>query len=416
MPNVPFTKGIKDPAALLAAQQIRDRNARQEAINALAPNAGPRRIVGLQSGQTVTDPSPLPGTPADDSPRTAAELAELGLMALLRDVPLAELNTHPVAIRGAEMLRQFGVSRMLHGEGPNGLFRLNNVRVGADRVGKLVQASIPTGWGEPFSFKAYRRLGAYGTTEAEWRALQSGTVPRQQEKSPAPVPMSTGRDVASLAHEDAPIHIGDCVLRLLLIHKAPYSTRMPAGPSEQPQVDPGGMADLTCANAAATMPAAMMGGALKWNDYRRARPEELWPRAARGELHESFLRLAGWIVEQVGPYLPLGYAEGSPTHSDDPSWHSVFAGVWMTVAKAWFADGPVPSLGITYLHEEIDLLGWHQAVGRSWGGIHSRKSLSGGLRLGELHALEFLREQSAHGPRPLGLTTFIGVDGKPITV
>jgi hypothetical protein len=412
-----FSKGIKDPDALLAAMKIRDRVERQAAINALAPISGTRKLVGLQSGLTTTDPSPLPGTPADDSPRTAAELAELGLMVLLRDVPLSELATNPTAIRGAEMLRQFGISRMLHGDGPNGLFRLNNARVGADRVGKLVMASIPTGWGEPFSFKAYRRLGSYGTTQAEWQALQDGTIPRPQEKSATVVPMTTGRDVASLAHDDAPIHIGDCVLRLLLANKAPYSSRMPANANEQPQVDPGGLCELTCANGIATMPAGEMGGALKFIDYRRARPEELWPRAVRGELHESFLRLAGWIVEQVGPYLPMTFAEGAPLHSDDPSWHSVFAGVWMTLAKAWFADGAVPSLGITgNLHAEIDLLGWHQAIGRSWAGIHSRKSLTGGLRLGEIHALEHLRKQSATGPRPLGTTTFIGVDGKPITV
>ena len=412
--NKPFGKGF-DPAELEQCLAIADPVARQAAMNAMQ-RTGARLLVSPQAGLVTTEASPFPGSPDDTSARTAAELAELALMVLLRDVPLAELNDHPIAIRGAEMLKQFGINRMIHAEGPNGLFRMNAARLGADRVGKLVMAPIPTGWGDPFSFRSHRRLGAYGATEAEWRALQDGFVPRPQVKSPAPVAMETGRDVASLAHQDAPIMIGDCVLRILLEHRAPYSTRVAPGRNEQPFVDAGGLVELTCANGIATMPAAELGWRLKALDYKRQRPEELWPRAVRGELHTSFLRLAGWLVDLVGPYLPMVYAEGSPIHSDDPSGHSIFAGVWITLAKATFADGPVPSLGITRLHEEIDLMGWHQSAGRSWAGIHTRRSLTAGLRLGEIKAIEYLRAQKARSCRPLGTTTFIGVDGKPITV
>ena len=415
--NTPFSKA-HDPVALKQCLAIRDRVARQAAMNALAL-PGPRKLVSPQAGLNVLEDSPMPGSPADTSARTAVELALLGLMVLLRDVPLAELDTHPIAIRGAQMLADFGITRMLHGEGPAGLFRMNAARVGADRIGKLVRAQIPTGWGKPFTFESYRRLGAYGATEADWKALQAGRVPppQPQQLSPEPVPMSTGRDVASLAHQDAPVMIGDCVLRILVAHQAPYSARVAPGRNEQPFVDPGGLVEIQCANGIAALPAAELGWRLKSVDYKRQRPEELWPRAVRGELHESFLRLAGWIVDLVGPYLPMVYAEGSPGHSDDPSGHAIFAGVWATIAKANFADGPVPSLDITgSLHAEIDLMAWHASEGRAWAGIHTRRSLTAGLRIGELQALRYLRAQKISSPRPLGSTLFIGVDGNLITV
>jgi hypothetical protein len=407
-----FSKG-HDPAALNAALAIKDRNQRQEAVNKLTLKGG-RKLVSPQAGVMVTGDPPVTGSPENKSQRTAAELAELGLRYLLRDVRLDELATHPDAIRGAQMLADFGIPRMVYGEGPDGLFRMNGERVGADRVGRLSQAWIPTGWGEPFTFKSYRRLGAYGVTEAEWKALQDGNIPRRQEMSASTVPISTGRDIASLAHQDPPISIGDCVTRILLAHNAPFSSRAPLTTNEQAFVSPGGVWELQCANGIAALPAGQVGWRLKFRDNRRARPEELWPMAVRGELNESFLRLAGWIVDRVGQYLPMAYAEGCPLHSDDPSGHAISAGVWITICKAWFADGPVPSLSIQRLHEEIDLMGWHQTDGRAWAGIHTRRSLTAGLRIGEQHALAYLRQQNATSPQPLGATSFIGVDGKLI--
>jgi hypothetical protein len=410
-PNIPFSKG-HDDVALAEALAINDPALRQAAMNRLT--LGGRPLVSPQAG--LNAPGDSPGSPLDTSARAAAELAELGLRVLLDNVPLPEIATHPIAIRGAEMLKQFGITRMLYGEGPDGLFRMNAKRVGPDRVGKIVQGWIPTGWGEPFTFRAFRRLGAYGATEAEWQALQAGTVPRRQELSATTVAMSTGRDIASLAHQDAPTMIGNCVMRMLLAHGAKPSARAPLAPNELAFVSPGGVWEMQCANGIAALPAGQEGWRMKFRDHRRARPEELWPRAVRGELHESFLRLAGWLVELVGPYLPLVYAEGCPLHSDDPSGHAIDAGVWITICKAWFADGPVPSMGIQSLHPEIDLMGWHMVDGRSWARIHTRRSLTLGMRIGEEHALAYLRQQNATSPQPLGATSFIGVDGKLIVL
>jgi hypothetical protein len=411
--NAPFTKG-HEAAALDAALSIPDPALRQAAMDRLT--LGGRKLVSPQAGLNNTDPAPVPGSPADKSRRTAAELAELGLYYFLCDHPLPELESHPIAIRGAEMLAQFAVPRMLHGEGPAGLFRMNMERRGPDRIGKLALADYPTGWGYPFRLWAHRRLGAYGSTHAEWSALQRGTIPVPQQLSISPVPITTGRDIASLAHQDPPTSIGHSVVRLLLAHNAPLSTYFPRTPTEAPFVSPGGAWEMLCALGIATLPAGQLGWRLKFRDFRRSRPEELWPLAVRGELHESFLGLAGWLVDLIGPYLPLGYAEGCPLHSADPSGHGIDAGVWATLCKAWFADGPIHTLGIESLHVELDLLAWHQTGGRSWARIHYRRDLTAGLRIGERYALDYLRQQKATSPQPLGTTTFIGVDGKAVVV
>ena len=408
-----FSKG-HDPAQRKAALAEPNRQRRQELMNALKLK-GTRRLVSPQAALINQDPVFVPESPANDSPRTAAELAQLGLMQLLIDVPLSELNTHPIAIRGAKMLADFGIPRMLYGEGAAGLFYMNEQRTGEDRVGKLVVAVIPAGWGKSFLFDAYTREGFYGNARETWQALQDGKIPVPQQPSQSWGFFVTPRDIASLAHQDPPGFIGRCVMLQLFAAKAPRSSRLPATPAEDPFVTPGGAWELPCAQGIAMLKAGEHGWKLK-EQWSRPRPEELWPLAARGELHESFLRLAGWIVELLGPYLPMPIAEGCPLHAADPSGHAIDAGVWVTLCKASFADGPVPSLGIASLHAELDLLAWHQTQGRSWLGIHYRRDLTSGLRIGEYYALQYLREQNARSPQPLNPTSFIGVDGKLIVL
>jgi hypothetical protein len=103
-------------------------------------------------------------------------------------------------------------------------------------------------------------------------------------------------------------------------------------------------------------------------------------------------------------------------HSDNPSGHSFFAGFGFTILKAYFADGPVPSLGITSLHAELDLFAWHMAVGRSWAGIHSIASLRAGLAWGKKAAVIYLYSLNAEATQQLSPTTFTGFFGEKITV
>jgi hypothetical protein len=420
MTNQPFRQAIPDPAAVRAAIRITDRAGRQAAMNALQRPAGLRPMsdpqVGVQGFNSVVHDI-LPLAPADDSVQTAAELAELGLMVLLQDVPLAELNTHPDAIRGAQTLAAFGVPDLLRAPGPEGLFRLGTHRLG-DRIGRLVTQPIPLGWNET-SFNARRRLGNYITTQAQWEALQAGRAPGHPDLPRQilgdVVPMSTGRDVASLAHQDWPINIPELVAFQLLAARAPLSSRFPARPHEVGFIDYGGNFDTPCAVTSCRQWAKMAWFA-KWYEGRQ-RPHEMWVRAVRGELHPSFLQHAKWIVDRVGEYLPMVYAEGPPIHSDNPSGHAFFSGFGFTILKAYFADGPVPALGITgSLHAELDLMAWHMSIGRCWARIHSSFSIRTGLRFGEQSAFEHLYDLGVESPQKFGNTKIVGFDGQVVNL
>jgi hypothetical protein len=410
-----FTKG-HSAAQLADALAEPNRILRQEKMNAMNL-PGPRRIVSPQAGYGNTDTPPVPGTPSNESVRTSGELALLGLIVLLRNVPLADINEHPIAIRGAQMLADFGKNnRLLMADGPNGLFRMNPARVGADRIGKLIYAKIPTGWGEPFSFATRTRIGEYGGNYAAWEALQSGRIPEPQRLAAGAAIPVTLRDIGSFAHQDSPGFIGRCVMEILVAANAPRSTRFPVAKNEDAFVGPGGIWEMAGAMGQVMLAAGEHAWHLKSTVFRRPRPEELWPEACRGELNEAFLRLAGWIVDQIGHYLPMPLAAGSPLHSADPSGHAVDAGVWGTILKVWFANGSVPSLGIEHLHEEIDLMMWHMTMGRGFDGIHYQRDMTSGLRIGEKYALEYLRRQNVTSPQFLGITAFFGVDGKLIVL
>lgn len=416
--NRTFEKGhLSQAEALRLALREANPARRQAAINAVV-RSGSRLLVNPQAGLGIKGPSGMAELPADTSAQTAVELLELGLRHLLQDVPLQSLNNHPDAIRGAETLAQFcsAARSVLAVPGPDGLFRLNSQRRG-DRIGVLVNRPVPTGWGAPIRFDARRRLGNYGATEVTWRELQRGNIPEPQQIAPGPVPMSTGRDIASLVELDPPITIPEYVSRQLLAANAPRSTRCPARPNEMGFVSYAGPAHIQCAIGAAAWPAAQMGWRVKWVDHRRQRPEEMWPRAVAGELHPDFLRLGQWIVDRVGRFLPMPYAAGCPLHSDNPSGHALFAGVGFTLLKAWFSDGPVPALNIaSNLHAELDLMAWHQSDGRSWARIHSIHSIREGLLLGQRYAIEWLNREARESPEVLGPVSFMGFNGVTVNL
>lgn len=415
--NKPFEKGHLGQADALRLA-LREGNAtkRQAAIDAI-PLSGTRKLVNPQAGLNATGPSGMAELPADTSAQTAVELLELGLRHLLQDVPLQSLNNHPDAIRGAETLARFGdaARTVLVVPGPDGLFRMNAQRRGC-RVGVLVNRPIPNGWGTPSSFAARRRLGDYGATEATWRELQRGVIPEPQRLASYPIPLVTGRDVASLVDQDPPITISEYVGRQLVAANAPRSSRYPVRPTEQGFITYAGPFDIQASIAAAAAPAVEMAWRVKWVDHRRARPEELWPRAVAGELHPQFLALGQWIVDRVGRFLPMPYAAGSPIHSDSPSGHAVFAGAGFTVLKAFFADGPVPSLGVSSLHAELDTMAWHTSDGRCWAKIHSLYAIREGLMLGQRYAIDYLNRQAKESAQLLGATSFLGFDGVQVNL
>ncbi len=394
-------------------------NALQRGPAPVRPLGDPQAGVGGFQAPTAMDRYRIPD---DGSLEHAGDLVAVAGMSLLRDVPLAQLGTHPIAQRLAATLTAMGAlgtPGVLVAPVPDGLFRLNASQVGTDRVGRLVLAPIPLGWSEA-SFNARRRYGDYVGTEAAWQALEAGRPPGSVRELPrqhphgAAVPMTIGRDIASLAHQDWPIQIPELVACQLLWASAARSSRFPALLNEAGFIDYGGAFDTIC--AVNSCRAAARSTWFAKISQERARPHELWRDAIAGRLHPAIQQHAGWLLELVREYLTMAYAEGSPVHSDNLSGHAFFAGWGFTILKAYFADGPVPSLGITSLHSELTTFAWHMAAGRSWAGIHTIASLRAGLAWGEQAAVSHLATLATESTQRLGQTTFTGFFGNMVTV
>lgn len=376
------------------------------------PLKGARKLVNPRAGRFASTLATRVGLPpADDSRQTAGELLEAAAMALLRDVPLVKLETHSVAQLAADVLAPF--PGMLTRPGAGGLFRYGAPDDGA-RLSPLLAHPIPMGWATT-KFDTRHRIGSYGTFAEAYDNLQAGNLIETQRIEVFPRSVTTGQGVASIAHQDQPYLIPLMVACQLLGGGAKLSGRFPALQSEAQFVTGGGPLAIQCAIAAAVEPAMRDCWALKWQ-HLRERPERLWREGVAGRLHPDFLAIGQPLIDLVGQYLPMAYAEGSPIHPDWPSGHAVIAGVGAGILLASFQDGAVPALGITSVHDEIRQMAWLMAVGRSWAGIHTRSSLLAGLQLGMLHAKRQLSTLRSQCPEPMEVVTFTGFDGKPVIV
>lgn len=418
MPITPFSLAF-DAQRLDAALRENNTDKRQAGIDALT--RGPRRLSSPQAGRNVKGQPPIPPPPEDESLATVLDLLLVAVAARLRDVPLNEIERHPDAERACEILRMIG--------GPattRELFVTNPALLGTDRVGALVRQPIPNGWGTPSSFDSFPRLGSYITTEAAFRALEAGNLPGHpdlpaQQRGTTPVPITTGRAMASLAHQDTPMGVMYHVamqLHSLRLNGAPLprSSRFPVRPNEDAFTTYGGIFDVETAMFAASRPGGLMGWKGKWETFKRRRPHQLWREAMIGRLNPQFRKLGGPIVGWTGDYLSQAFADGPPVHSSYISGHALFAAMQGTVLKAYFADVAIPALGITSLHREIDRMVDHDGLGRVFAGIHYPSDMFWGYMLGQCYAIQWLNQAAQESPMRLGDTVFIGFDGKPVTL
>ncbi len=403
-----FSRGY-NPAAVTAALAQPTIEGLQRAFATLS--RGARLLVDPRAslGPAQVQRQPMPAL-VSYSAITAAEILEVGLMALLRDRSLADLSPDP---EHAGVLHS--IAPTAFPRDPAGLFRLHAVDR-SPRVGQLLTRPVPTGW-STIGFTPRMREGAYGGNAADWTAWEAGSIPVSQQLGSGTSLTVSGRWLASLVHQDAPFLIPLLVSQQLLAAKAPLSNRFPVLPNEAPFVAGGGAMALQCAIAAPCQAAMRDAWRYKWS-LNRPRPDQLWRLVMEGNLHPDFLAKGRPIIDLIGPYLSSTYAEGAPIHSDYPSGHAVLAGVGFTVLKAWFANGPVPALGITSLHAELDLMAWHMAVGRSWAGIHTRSSLLAGLALGEAHTVAHLNalRLAEHPAQMVRETRIFGFNGQELRV
>jgi hypothetical protein len=198
----------------------------------------------------------------------------------------------------------------------------------------------------------------------------------------------------------------------------------------------------------------------KWRKHLRLRPEAMAARVVAeeagdidaGTVHADLMSSA--VIQKVKDFnvanggdneafLPLQYAEGSPTHPAYPAGHATISGACATFLKIMFADAAWSSLGLgekqanddgsalenydgsdkdaagagdsgITIHGEINKLAHNIALGRDYAGVHYRSDSE--LLLGEKVAIQYYKDQKALFNEEVDLVTFNGFDGNPIEV
>ncbi|MGR9035563.1 MAG: vanadium-dependent haloperoxidase [Gammaproteobacteria bacterium] len=375
--------------------------------------------------------------PALASAEAAAEMVEVYLQALLRDIPFSQYASNADILKAANNLA--GLTDFYGPTSPAVLFRGG---FEGDQVGPFLSQFLykdisagPQLIDQKYS--GYKPGQDFMTSYDEWLAIQNGQNPRTPVTAAPARYMITGRDLAAYVHRDFTYQAYQNAALILLSW----------GPSVMDDGNPyknasrqGAFVDLGAAEvldmvARAGNSALRAAWFQKWNVHRRLRPEAYGGLAQSypGLLHSQFTSspvLADVQRKYGSLLLPMAYPEGSPTHPAYPAGHATIAGACATVLKAFFkeqADIPspvVPNAKGTYLEPyggqltvegEINKLASNITLGRDWAGVHYRSDGTEGMLLGEEVGIAILKDwRDAHPELPaLTLKKF---DGEEIQI
>jgi len=420
-------------------------------------------LIGPDSHQLTMLPPP-----ALASAEAAAEMGELYWHALLRDIPFASYDNHPLATSAAADLSGFSDFRgptSLDGNVTAGsLFRAAFPGVLAGPfVSQFLLKELPTG-GRPGVQQIRTALPLDHLTDYDaWLAVQDGAVPSAALSpiyDPIPRYIRNGRDLAEAVHWDWP---GQAVHQACLLIFGLGATSVtglfagdgtvpinPANPYLQSRTQGGfgtfGLPDVASLIGLAANCALRAAWYQKWFVHRRLRPEEFGGRVhhvvagtAAYPLHRDLTERSAVLAETLIRFgttlLPQAYPEGAPIHPAYPSGHATWAGAGVTLLKAFFDESaPIahpaiaaddglsllpytgPDAGDLTLGGELNKLGWNIAVGRNFAGIHWRTDAVEGLRLGEAVALGILRDLRGTYNEAYAGSTLTTFDGRQVTV
>jgi hypothetical protein len=441
-----FTKGMTHDVTTGLGQlsdvkelQIALLSALQEDCDSV-PLVGSRKLVNFQAALSQEQLNnvrsfTMPAAPAVDSAEAASEMCEVYEMALLRDTLFSDFPANGSDIqRAVATLNAFGTDFKGPKSGglvtPGLLFRsdLGNTLVGP-WVSQFLFQDVPLG-SHVIEQKYIQRTGQYGITEANWRSIQDGNIPVAQTTGSTRY-LATPRDLGSVVHADfvyqqfyyaAAILLGSGV--------STSSARFPALATEDGFVTYGGPVEVATCLAEVARHALKTAWIQKWIYHLRTRPEAMAGVVVKedagtlsGAVHADLLTkgsntIAAVKAENVSngganaAWLPLLFAEGSPTHPSYPAGHAVLAGACTTMLKILFDDGLWSTTGLTpkhctdptgqalatyaegdassmTIHGELSKLAVSIATGRNMAGVHYRTDGDKGILLGEMVARSY---------------------------
>ncbi|NNC89878.1 MAG: vanadium-dependent haloperoxidase [Akkermansiaceae bacterium] len=435
-----FSKGLPhnafgevDPAAygsLLRALPGRDPAA-WEAI----PLAGSRKLANPQASLAYcltggdSHASGMPAPPTFRSEEEAAEMAEVYLHAILRDVPFDEYAGSSDASFAAAELNTFSDFRGPKDGGavtPQTLFRGSfDGDLAGNYLSQFLLLDVPQGAAVlPQKYQTTVPGDDFMLNQAEWLSILEGHAPAVGNSyRPAPRYITTARDLGEYVHRDYTYQTYLQAALILLGLNAPLNINNPyEGSATQGGFVTFGAAEILALLAEASLNGLKAAWYHKWQVHRRVRPEVFAGRvhfvktgAKAYPVNPELLNSA--VLDEVaarfggGYWLPMAYPEGSPTHPAYPAGHAVVAGACITILKALFDQTAeiidpvevVPGSGGNALQNytggdtltvggELNKLANNIAIGRNLAGVHWRTDGTEGILLGEDVAVRMLQD------------------------
>jgi hypothetical protein len=464
-----YSKGLDhDPVTMVASESdIKDIQLAMETGKQLffdkVELKGTRKLASPQGAFSFelcgSDPEgvSMVDTPTLNSREAAAEMVEVYAKNILRDIPFSEYETgaHADIQTVIDALNSFGDD--FKGPKEDGLVTTKTLFRG-DSPGCIVGGYISQlllneiGVGN-FSYEPTgpTKTGVYGITKANYLEIQNGNVPVAQTIDSTKKYMNNGRQIGSTVHIDLVFQHFYEAAAILLNAGVTVGEQIGVGPKEGNFL--GGPVLSTTGVAEVARHALRAAWVQKWRKHLRLRPEAMAARVVAekegllpdGTVHADLKNstviplVEAYNVSNGGDnaaFLPLQYAEGSPTHPSYPAGHATIAGACATLLKIMFADGlwSTTSLGekqssvdgsgveayagadagtIT-IHGEINKLAHNVALGRDYAGVHYRSDSE--LLLGEKVAIQYYKDQKSLFNETVADKTFIGFGGDEITL
>jgi hypothetical protein len=401
----------------------------------------------------------IPPAPAFSSAQEAGEIVENYWMALTRDVPFADFDSHPLTQLAAADLSALSDFRGPKSSGAVTTGTLFRGPTPGDLTGPYLSQFmwLPMPFGANFVDNQLR-TGLPGvdylTNYQDWLNVQNGCPPSAAEQfDPTRRFIRNGRDLAQFVHVDV-LYQGYFQAMLILLRPpsddpfsggigAPFSRANPYLNSQTQTgfatFGPPHIAALLTEVATRALKAVWFE---KWFVHRRLRPEMF-----AGHIHNHVTGAATYpissdvlnsaalsaIYSNYGAYLlPVAFPEGCPLHPSYGAGHATVAGACVTILKAWFDESylipnPVQAApdGLSLLPYagppltvggELNKLASNVAIGRNLAGVHWRSDAVESLKLGEAMAISILRDHRSCYNETFNGFTFTKFDGTTVTV
>jgi membrane-associated phospholipid phosphatase len=446
--------GIVDSAAWAALVAALESGA--PADFALVPKGGtvkqanPQAAFAFDLAGADSHALPMPPPPGFSSAETAAELVELYAHALLRDVAFDEYAVSPLVppvLAGLNALTDFRGPKSGGQVTAGSLFRgVTPGELTGNYVSQFLLLPVPCGAQTiTQTYRVPMEGDDHMTNASDWLNILRGGAPSTAlSYDSTPRYLATARDLGEYVHRDYSYQAFLNAALILLGMGAPVRSGSPyKTSSNQGAFVTFGGPDILARVADVSQSALKAAWFHKWRIHRRLRPEVFGGRVhqvlndgATHPVHPQVLNSAvtAAIKTKTGNwFLPMAFAEGSPTHPAYPAGHGVIAGACVTMLKAFF-DGSfvIPSpvvvdpasngtalqtLSATLTVEgELNKLANNIAIGRNLAGVHWRSDGHEGILLGERVAVAALKDWKRTYHEDPGTIAFTGFEGTTITV